>query len=167
MFVVETLSDDVRLELIQRNIDFEHRWVVPKEVRGGGLVMFWKVLINLIVEDSCKYFIDAFIDKNIENAWRLTGFYRESETARRSEAWNKLRTLNTHPDIPWLCVGDFNEIIRQDEKVCGAIWPYNQMQIFRDTIDECRFMDLGFVGPKFTWSRHYENGVSIWERLDR
>lgn len=28
-------------------------------------------------------------------------------------------------------------------------------------------MDLGFVGPKFTWSRHYERRSSIWERLDR
>ena len=34
-------------------------------------------------------------------------------------------------------------------------------------IDECSFMDLGFEGPKYTWSRHYENGNSIWERLDR
>ena len=28
------------------------------------------------------------------------------------------------------------------------------------------FMDLGFEGPKYTWSRHFENGNSIWERLD-
>ena len=34
-------------------------------------------------------------------------------------------------------------------------------------IDECGFMDLGFEGSKFTWSKHFESGVSIWERLDR
>ena len=28
-------------------------------------------------------------------------------------------------------------------------------------------MDLGNVGSKFTWERHFENGISIWERLDR
>ena len=28
-------------------------------------------------------------------------------------------------------------------------------------------MDLGYVGPNFTWCRHFENGTSIWERLDR
>ncbi|KAK7833160.1 hypothetical protein CFP56_025757 [Quercus suber] len=27
-------------------------------------------------------------------------------------------------------------------------------------------MDLGYLGPKFTWSRHFVNGSSIWERLD-
>ena len=41
------------------------------------------------------------------------------------------------------------------------------MQLFRDEIDECRFIDLGYVGPKFTWSRHFENDKSTWERLDR
>ena len=41
------------------------------------------------------------------------------------------------------------------------------MQQFREVIDECGFMDLGFKGSKFTWSKHFENGVSIWERLDR
>ena len=41
------------------------------------------------------------------------------------------------------------------------------MQAFRDVIDECGFMDLGFIGPNFTWANHYNDGHSIWERLDR
>ena len=32
---------------------------------------------------------------------------------------------------------------------------------------KCSFMDFDFVGPKFTWSTHFENGNLIWERLDR
>ncbi|XP_050249632.1 uncharacterized protein LOC126696915 [Quercus robur] len=41
------------------------------------------------------------------------------------------------------------------------------MQLFRDVVDECGFLDLGFVGPQFTWSKHYAAGHSVWERLDR
>ena len=40
------------------------------------------------------------------------------------------------------------------------------MQGFRDVLDECGFMDLGFVGPMFTWHKHFEN-YTVWERLDR
>ena len=43
----------------------------------------------------------------------------------------------------------------------------NQMQLFRAVTDECGLMDLGFVGPKYTWSKHFESGQSIWEHLDR
>lgn len=39
--------------------------------------------------------------------------------------------------------------------------------MFRDVIDHCCFLDLGCEGPKFTFSRHFENSNSIWERLDR
>ena len=41
------------------------------------------------------------------------------------------------------------------------------MQIFREVLDECGFIDIGFKGSPFTWSKHYSIGVSIWERLDR
>ena len=49
----------------------------------------------------------------------------------------------------------------------GALRPYNQMQFFREVLDECGFMDLGYFGPRFTWARYFDNGNSIWERLDR
>ncbi|XP_030964467.1 uncharacterized protein LOC115985690 [Quercus lobata] len=167
VFLAETLTDDARLELVQRNIDFDHRWVVPREGRSRGLALFWKSTVNLKVESSHRYFIDATIDKGTEGEWRLTGFYGEPETTRRWDAWDKLRQLNSHPGVPWLCLGDFNEITKQEEKVGGAIRPHNQMQLFRDVIDECSFMDLGYVGLNFTWSKHFANGNSIWERLDR
>ena len=40
------------------------------------------------------------------------------------------------------------------------------MQLFRDVLDECWFLDHGFVGNRFTWSKHFADGHSIWERLD-
>lgn len=61
-------------------------------------------------------------------------------------AWNTLRSLNHHPDNPWLCAGDFNEIIRQEEKMGGSLRNNAQMQLFRDVIDECGFMELGYSG---------------------
>ena len=63
--------------------------------------------------------------------------------------------------------GDFNKLVRQDEKLGGATQSHNHMQQFRDVIDEYGFMNLGFEGPKYTWNRHFKNGNSIWERLDR
>ena len=120
--------------------------MVPREGRSGGLVLYWKDSINLKVEGSGKNYIDAIIDKNTETEWRLTSFYWEPETARRIEAWDIVRNLNSRLDSPWLCCGDFNEIIKQEEKMGGAIRPHSQMQLFKDVIDECGFMDLGFVG---------------------
>ena len=35
VFLAETLTDDARLEFVQRSIGFDHRWVVPRMGRGG------------------------------------------------------------------------------------------------------------------------------------
>ena len=83
VFLAETLIDDARLELVQRNINFDHRWVVLREGRGKGLVLFWKSTINLKIKGSHWYHIDATIDKDTENEWRLTGFYGEPKTNKR------------------------------------------------------------------------------------
>ena len=118
------------------------------------------------MEDSLKFCIDVLVERNTPQEWHFTGFYGEPVTTRRHEAWTNLQALNDIPHIPWLCAGDFNKITRQEEKVGGAIRAHNQMQAFRDVLDECGFMDLGFIGLKFTWSKHYTDGHSIWERLD-
>ena len=51
VFLVEALTDDARIEVVQRSIGFDHRWVIPRVGRGGGLVLYWKDSINLTVED--------------------------------------------------------------------------------------------------------------------
>lgn len=45
-------ADNARLESVQRYIDFEHKWLVPKEGRGRGIALFWKASINLEVVDA-------------------------------------------------------------------------------------------------------------------
>ena len=112
VFLVETLTDEARLEFIQNIIILYHRWVVSRVGKSGGLILYWRSSIYLTIKGSDRNYIDAVIDKDLESEWRLTGFYGELETTRRNEAWDKLRSLSSRPERPWLCCGDFNEIIR-------------------------------------------------------
>lgn len=41
------------------------------------------------------------------------------------------------------------------------------MERFRDAMNKCRFRDLGYVGPRYTWSKLFASGESWWIRLDR
>ena len=74
VFIVETWKDEVRLDHTLSKINFDQKWVAPRLNRGGGLVLFWKISINIDVVDSHRYFIDTIINGNTENAWRFTGF---------------------------------------------------------------------------------------------
>ena len=55
-----------------------------------------------------------------------------------------------HTSLPWLLLGDFNEMILDDEKLGGL--PVNRTGIsaFRNCMDNYGLMDLGFHGPRFT-----------------
>ena len=45
--------------------------------------------------------------------------------------------------------------------------PSNFMQAFQQTLEECGMADLGYYGPKYTWSNCQEGLDLIKERLDR
>lgn len=38
---------------------------------------------------------------------------------------------------------------------------------YADRMNDCRLLDLGSIGPKFTWKGPLKNGVRTYRRLDR
>ena len=74
--------------------------------------------------------------------------------------------LSSKPKLPWCCFGDFNELLKVQDKKCGAPRAHNLTENFQDVLDFCGFVDLGYSGPDFTWKGRWR-GEMIWERLDR
>jgi hypothetical protein len=64
-------------------------------------------------------------------------------------------------NIPWVIIGDFNEILFNHEKEGGNPQPDGHLNAFRDALMDCGLEDLGFSSDKFTWRRG-----RIRERLD-
>ena len=91
------------------------------------------------------------------------GFYGHPDTAKRHESWSKLKHLKCTSSLPWLVIGDFNEIIGLLEKEGGSIRLRKQMVDFVSTIDHCGLCDLGFIGSKFTSLYQTTSGVQIQE----
>jgi hypothetical protein len=64
--------------------------------------------------------------------------------------------------MPWLAIGDFNEILYHHEKEGGRSRAQVHLQAFQDALTDCELADIGFSGDEFTWQRG-----RIRERLDR
>ncbi|KAG6729377.1 hypothetical protein I3842_01G025800 [Carya illinoinensis] len=69
--------------------------------------------------------------------------------------------------MAWLCCGDFNELLCQNEKQGGSPRPYKQMETFRHAIMDCSLNSIQTQGPFFTWSNNRKEGDFTKERLDR
>lgn len=78
------------------------------------------------------------------------GFYGNPITANREHSWALLKHLCLKMDLPWICVEDFNEIVKVGEKMGGAPRRERLMVEFREALDFCGFRDMGFVGSPFT-----------------
>ena len=64
-------------------------------------------------------------------------------------------------------IGDFNCIKRAREKCGGRIVAESLANCLRDFMMNLGAIDLGFIGPSFTWSNRREGLTNIRERLDR
>jgi hypothetical protein len=66
-----------------------------------------------------------------------------------------------------MCAGDFNEVLSRDEHMSRVERGEQQMKLFRDCLEDCNLLDLGFIGPKFTWTNKKSGDKNVKVRLDR
>lgn len=77
-----------------------------------------------------------------------------------------LKVLKDIPPLPWLCIGDFNEILCQFEKF-GTVWksPY-QIKKFQQALDDCELSSLDYTGPRFTRCNNRRDYTFTKESMD-
>lgn len=162
MFLMETHLDDFPAECLRRRLKMDHKYVVRSNGQCGGLVLYWKKEIAMLLRDKNNNFIDVFIGSGADNFWRFTDMYGEPKWADKHLTWERIRELRALVDMPWMLAGDLNDIMYSFEKEGGNPRPPQYMAAFRDALDESGLLDLGYYGDKFTW-----HGGQIRERLDR
>ncbi len=167
LFISETKLDVHKLEILRCYWGFGGKLVVPSRGQSGGLVLFWRRGVSVTVSSYSHHHIDAVVEDDKPQPWRITGFYGSPTSAGQRVAWDILRELSTHHQLPWLCGGDFNELLRGEEKWGRVARSEAQMARFRSVVDDCGFMDLGFSGPQYTWWNKRDGAARVLERLDR
>ena len=126
----------------------DEKWVVPKVTRASGLALLWKNSVQINVESSSLNHINVIVNKGKNDSWRFTSIYGMPKTGRKHETWDLLRTLHRKFNLPWLVADDFNEILLSHEKLGRALRSETTIRDFREVMDDCGLMDLGYVGKK-------------------
>ena len=66
--------------------------------------------------------------------------------------WNNLIKVAELHNMPWVLAGDFNEPIMGEDKYGGRPVSVNRSLMLKECLDLCNMIDLGFTGPRFTWT---------------
>ena len=99
--------------------------------------------------------------------WILTCIYGPPDTLNKLAFWDSLTIMGEDFASPWLCIGDFNFVIDQSEKLGDRLVASSSHCSFRNFIDQLGLVDLGFVGNPFSWCNNRQGTATIKERLDR
>ena len=86
----------------------------------GGLCLLWSDKVDIFLLSFSFFHTDVRVFFSGSNDWRFTGFYGNPEVDQRCHAWSLLRRLHGMAQLPWLCIGDFNEILCDEEKLSGV-----------------------------------------------
>nr|XP_045087997.1 uncharacterized protein LOC123495188 [Aegilops tauschii subsp. strangulata] len=167
LFLSETKMRDSRARKFMWSLGYTGSFAVSSDGLSGGLVLFWDSSLSVTLKAYSTKIIDIMTKSDDGLEWRTTFVYGEPKRELRHLFWDRLRFLKTTWSGPWICVGDFNETLSTDEHMGIRNRDDNQMMLFRECLDNCGLIDLGYFGPKFTWSNRQEGGHNVRVRLDR
>ena len=71
--------------------------------------------------------------------------YGEFKWENKHRTWTRMRQLHQNNNLPWLLLGDLNEIQFLHEKEGGNPRPIQYMQAFQEAIDDCELHDIGYT----------------------
>lgn len=129
-----------------KELGYENCFEVGRYGLRRGLAMMWDTEVRMEVKSYSKHHIDTVVHYENGGYWRCTGIYGHPESRQKNHTWTLIKRLATLSSLPWLCFGDFNEIIKPSEKLGGNDRDVRMMLEFRNTMQECELMDLSWKG---------------------
>jgi hypothetical protein len=169
VFLMETRMNEERALGVMKALGFSNGEVVAAGGLSGGLALFWRRDVVVALQSKSRSHIDVHLSNDLLGlwSWRLTGFYGEPRRERRRNNWYLMRFLRAQSGLPWLCLGDFNEVLKADEHFGVKEREGWHMSGFQEVVDDCGFLDLGFTGLPYTCDNRQEGTHNVKARLDR
>ncbi|XP_062081094.1 uncharacterized protein LOC133785895 [Humulus lupulus] len=104
--------------------------------------------------------IDLLTKVDGMDQWHLTGFYGEPNRLERQKSWDLIRSFGAISLVSWCILGDFNNVLSNDDKRGEILYPNWLLESFQQVIFYFELVDLDLKGCPFTWERG--NGTKNW-----
>uniref|UniRef100_A0A7N2RCH8 Endonuclease/exonuclease/phosphatase domain-containing protein n=1 Tax=Quercus lobata TaxID=97700 RepID=A0A7N2RCH8_QUELO len=149
LVVMETGVGGSRAKEISDRLSFDGSVHIDTIGYTNGLWLLWhsdRVDVTPLAHTEQE--IHAIVKvQNSNSSWLFTAVYASPRTAERFILWNNLiKTAELH-DMLWVSAGDFNEPLMEEDKSGGRAVSVNRSLFFKECLDKCNVIDIGFSGP--------------------
>lgn len=161
LFLSETFMGKEGMENIRATFGYTGCLVAKNRGHSGGLALLWDKELDVTLLSFSYNYIDVVVENWGVQKWRFTGIYGFPGNNKRA-TWDLMRFLAVQSSYPWVIGGDFNCMLRRNEKCGGVRIPDSIFNGFRNTLSDCNLSEISQSGFKFTWKRG-----NTREKLDR
>ena len=147
LIIVEPRIAEERVQVVINTLPYTHSRRVDPNGFSGGIWMLWNESTSCQVEilTHSEHSIHALVKVSSPSlSILLTAIYASSNFYKRQLFWNYLQNLATLLTLPRVLLGDFNDMLSEDEKMGGLPLNRNRVTAFRNCLDTCGLLDLNF-----------------------
>ena len=169
LVIIETrIGGDRAREIIDR-LPFDGAIHTETIGYASGLWMLWnsnRVEITTLANTEQEIHTVVKV-RNSNFSWMFTVIYANPRAAEINILWNNLIKVAEMHNMPWVLTGDFNKPLMEDDKFGGRAVNVSRSLLFKECLDKCSMIDIGFSGSQFTWTNKRNLQALIEERIDR
>ena len=131
---------------------------------NGRILILWKEdKVNMDIIEKTDQVIHCLATcKSSSIKFHISFVYAFNSIVGRRPLWDNLRRFNSSVELPWILLGDFNNVRSRDEKANGLPVTMYEIRDFNNCCYDIGLSDLKSTGVFYTWSNN-----SVWSKLDR
>ncbi|XP_074276997.1 uncharacterized protein LOC141600652 [Silene latifolia] len=136
--------------------------------RGGRVWILWNPSMFAVnfLEYNAQFIHMEVVDLGTGRQFHLTMVYAFNELLERKLLWQKLCSFQKQIHGAWVICGDFNTVLVPSERL-GGNSSIEEMEDFKNCVDECEVADCPASGSYYTWNNKQEVQARVYSRLDR
>jgi exonuclease III len=157
-----------RLILSMLGSEFDNNFIyLPSVGASGGILVAWRFRLGTVGATRVDaHSVSIQLCPSNGCPWWLTCVYGPQQNQDKVQFLQELRDIRAQCTGPWLVVGDFNLIYKEEDKNNSNL-NRAMMGRFRRWINDMEVMEIPLHGRKYTRISSFTNASPTLVRLDR
>ncbi|KAM1525656.1 hypothetical protein EV2_010396 [Malus domestica] len=135
VILLETKNKSRSFVHLKKSLGMEHLFAVEPWGIEGGLCVFWRDDSLMVLMKSEEFFVELKLwDEKLNCYWRLFTMYASTDEKKRREQWQGLSKRIAQDRDRCLLLGDFKDILCNEENEGGNYRSAASLRDFRDFV---------------------------------
>ena len=149
------------------NWGFEGYAEVPRIGLSGGLALGWHQELQVQVLIKSPNIIPTEVLDPKDDNFPLTFHYGHPTLEYIHQIWDQLQGIGTNISHSWLCIGDFNQVTGEEDKLTFKPSSILGNLPLIQALSNLSLLPVEVKGLSYTWMNKWKGNDFVMEKLDR